>query len=101
MTKPGGSLTRQLVLEAALHLLDQEGLEGFSMRKLGASLGVEAMSLYNHVENKRSLFDRVIKLLLFQAPSSESSEASPREELWAFAHAFRDVLLAHPRTGPR
>jgi AcrR family transcriptional regulator len=83
-----------------LHLIDQEGLEGFSMRKLGASLGVEAMSLYNHVENKRALFDGVIELLLFQAPSSSSSEVSPREELWEFAHAFRDVLLAHPRVLP-
>jgi AcrR family transcriptional regulator len=100
MTKSSGSLTRQRVLEAALHLIDQEGLEGFSMRKLGASLGVEAMSLYNHVENKRALFDGVIELLIFQAPSSESSEAPPREELWAFAHAFRDVLLAHPRVLP-
>jgi AcrR family transcriptional regulator len=100
MTKSSGSLTRQRVLEAALHLIDQEGLEGFSMRKLGASLGVEAMSLYNHVENKRALFDGVIELLILQAPSSESSEAPPREDLWAFAHAFRDVLLAHPRVLP-
>lgn len=100
MTKPGGSLTRQRVLEAALHLIDQEGLEGFSMRKLGANLGIEAMSLYNHVENKRALFDGVIELLIHQAPTSESAEVSPREELWAFAHAFRGVLLAHPRVLP-
>ena len=100
MTKSSGSLTRHRVLEAALHLIDQEGLEGFSMRKLGASLGVEAMSLYNHVENKRALFDGVIELLILQAPSSEASAAPPREELWAFAHAFRDVLLAHPRVLP-
>jgi AcrR family transcriptional regulator len=38
-----------------LQLIDREGLEGFSMRKLGAMLGVEAMSLYNHIENKRVL----------------------------------------------
>jgi AcrR family transcriptional regulator len=50
MPKPGEPLTRQRVLDAALHLIDREGLEGFSMRKLGAMLGVEAMSLYNHVE---------------------------------------------------
>ena len=39
------SLTRQKVLEVAVHLIDQKGLEYFSMRKLGAALGVEAMSL--------------------------------------------------------
>lgn len=100
MTKSGEPLTRQRVLEAALRLLDQEGLEGFSMRKLGASLGVEAMSLYNHVESKRALFDGVIELLITQAPYPENLAIIPREELWAFAHAFRDVLRAHPRVLP-
>ena len=100
MAKSGEPLTRQRVLEAALRLLDQEGLEGFSMRKLGAVLGVEAMSLYNHVESKRALFDGVIELLIVQAPYPEQPDATPREELWAFAHAFRDVLRAHPRVLP-
>ncbi|GHO42140.1 TetR/AcrR family transcriptional regulator [Ktedonospora formicarum] len=100
MPKNDVPLTRQRVLEAALHLIDQEGLEGFSMRKLGAMLGVEAMALYNHVENKRALFDGVIELLVIQSPSPEQFDGTPREELWAFAHAFRDVLRAHPRVLP-
>jgi AcrR family transcriptional regulator len=100
MAKSGEPLTRQRVLEAALHLLDQEGLEGFSMRKLGALLGVEAMSLYNHVESKRAVFDGVIELLIVQAPLPVHPHATPREELWTIAHAFRDVLLAHPRVLP-
>ncbi|WP_161982165.1 TetR/AcrR family transcriptional regulator [Dictyobacter alpinus] len=100
MTKSGEPLTRQRILEAALGLIDQEGLEGFSMRKLGAALGVEAMSLYNHVESKRALFDGVIELLISQAPLSLPPNTTPREELWAFAHAFRDVLRAHPRVLP-
>ncbi|GLV60388.1 TetR family transcriptional regulator [Dictyobacter sp. S3.2.2.5] len=100
MTKSGGTLTRQRVLEAALQLIDQEGLEGFSMRKLGAMLGVEAMSLYNHVESKRALFDGVIELLITQDPYPEQPHATPREELWAFAHAFRDILRAHPHVLP-
>ncbi|HEY5004138.1 MAG TPA: TetR/AcrR family transcriptional regulator [Ktedonobacteraceae bacterium] len=100
MAKTGGPLTRQRVLEAALQLIDQEGLEGFSMRKLGAMLGVEAMSLYNHVESKQALFDGVIELLIVQAPYPEQLDGTPREELWAFAHAFRDVLRAHPRVLP-
>jgi AcrR family transcriptional regulator len=97
MAKSGEPLTRQRVLEAALHLIDQEGLEGFSMRKLGASLGVEAMSLYNHVESKRAVFDGVIELLIVQTPLPVHPNATPREELWTIAHAFRDVLRAHPR----
>lgn len=100
MPKTGEPLTRQRVLEAALHLIDREGLEGFSMRKLGAMLGVEAMSLYNYVESKRALFDGVIEWLIVQAPPPEILDGTPREELWAFAHAFRDVLRAHPRVLP-
>jgi AcrR family transcriptional regulator len=87
-------------LEEALHLIDEEGLENFSMRKLGALLGVEAMSIYNHVENKRAVFDGVIELLLAQTPLPIPPDATPREELWAMAHAFRDVLRAHPRVLP-
>ncbi len=100
MAKTSGSLTRQRVLEAALHLIDRDGLEGFSMRKLGAMRGVEAMSLYNHVESKGALFDGVVELLIVQAPEPSIPDATPREELWAFAHAFRDVLRAHPRVLP-
>jgi AcrR family transcriptional regulator len=100
MAKTERTLTRQRVLEAALRLIDQEGLGSFSMRKLGAMLGVEAMSLYNHVESKRALFDGVIELLVAEAPYPEQFDGTPREELWAFAHAFRNVLRAHPRVLP-
>jgi AcrR family transcriptional regulator len=100
MAKSGEPLTRQRILEAALHLIDQEGLEGFSMRKLGALLGVEAMSIYNHIDSKRAAFDGVIELLIVQAPLPMPPNATPREELWAIAHAFRDVLRAHPRALP-
>ncbi len=100
MPKTGEPLTRQRVLEAALDLIDREGLEGFSMRKLGAMLGVEAMALYNHIENKQALFDGVIELLIAQGPYPEQLEETPREALWAFAHAFRDALRAHPRVLP-
>ncbi|QBD74775.1 TetR family transcriptional regulator [Ktedonosporobacter rubrisoli] len=100
MAKAGEPLTRQKVLEVALQLVDQEGLEGFSMRKLGAMLGVEAMALYHHFENKRALFDGIIEHLIIRAPYQEPSNATPREELWAFAHAFRDSLRAHPRMLP-
>ena len=52
-------LSRQRVLEVAVDLLDREGLEGLSMRRLGKELGVEAMSLYRHVANKSDLLDGI------------------------------------------
>jgi AcrR family transcriptional regulator len=100
MAKTNRALTRQRVLETALQLIDQDGLEGFSMRKLGAKLGVEAMSLYNHVENKGALFDGVIEVLVLQATYPQMPTATPRDELWAYIHALRDVLRAHPQALP-
>jgi TetR/AcrR family tetracycline transcriptional repressor len=51
------ALTREKVLDVALRLADEQGLAALSMRKVAAAAGVEAMSLYNHVENKGDLLD--------------------------------------------
>ena len=53
-------LSRERVLHAAVTLADEQGLTALSMRKLGEALGVEAMSLYNHVANKHDLLDGMI-----------------------------------------
>ena len=53
-------LSRERVLRAALELADREGIEGVTMRRLGQALGVEAMSLYNHVANKDDLLDGMV-----------------------------------------
>ncbi|MFJ7278198.1 TetR/AcrR family transcriptional regulator [Kitasatospora sp. NPDC098663] len=57
------TLTRQRVLRAAIELADAGGLETLSMRKLGEAVGVEAMSLYNHVANKEDLLDGMVDLV--------------------------------------
>jgi AcrR family transcriptional regulator len=49
--RPSTPLNRERVLRAALALADQNGIESLTMRKLGEAVGVEAMSLYNHVAN--------------------------------------------------
>jgi AcrR family transcriptional regulator len=91
-------LTRQRVADAALDLIDEAGLEALSMRKLGAALGVEAMSLYNHVANKADLL-RAVRATLF----AEVLEAYGRPEGdWktiarALSHAYVDVAARHPR----
>src|SRR5215475_11166143 len=56
-------LRRGQVLRAAVELADQGGIEALSMRKLGQVLGVEAMSLYNHVANKSDLLDGMIDIV--------------------------------------
>ncbi|WP_373463369.1 TetR/AcrR family transcriptional regulator [Streptomyces sp. B4I13] len=57
------TLTRQRVVHAAVELADAGGLETLSMRKLGEAVGVEAMSLYNHVANKEDLIDGMVDLV--------------------------------------
>jgi AcrR family transcriptional regulator len=56
-------LSRERVLRAAVDLADESGIESLTMRKLGESLAVEAMSLYNHVANKTDLLDGMIDLV--------------------------------------
>lgn len=61
-------LSREAVARAALTLISAEGLEKLSMRRLAASLGVEAMSLYNHVHDKQDLLAAVVNLVLSDIP---------------------------------
>src|SRR3954470_24125665 len=69
-------LSRSRILAAALELVDEQGIDALSMRKLGQSLGFEAMSLYNHVANKDDLLDGVLDLVLAEA------EPAPAEAPW-------------------
>jgi AcrR family transcriptional regulator len=62
--QPRLPLSRDRILEAALGLADQGGIESLTMRKLGQELGFEAMSLYNHVANKDDLLDGILDLVL-------------------------------------
>src|SRR3954469_4281965 len=61
---PRTPLSRERILRAALELVDEAGLDALSMRKLGQALGFEAMSLYNHVENKDDVLNGILDLVL-------------------------------------
>src|SRR5262252_1681442 len=61
-------LTRERILEAAIALADEGGIAALSMRKLAQQLGVEAMSLYNHVANKDDLLDGMVDLVFSEIP---------------------------------
>src|SRR5947199_10727892 len=57
-------LSRGRILQAAIGLADEGGIESLTMRKLARALGVEAMSLYNHVSNKEDLVDGIVDLVV-------------------------------------
>ena len=87
-------LTRERVLRAALRLANRGGLESLSMRTLGEELGVEAMSLYNHVANKEDLLDGLIDLV-FAEIAIPSAAAGWRTAMRDRAISARDVLKKH------
>ncbi len=90
-----GTLSRRRILEAGVRFVDREGIEALSMRKLGAELGVEAMSLYNHVPNKGALLDGMVEVLLGELevpPENEDWEQRIRESY----RRFRRLAQVHP-----
>jgi AcrR family transcriptional regulator len=89
------SLTRARILGAAVKILDSEGLEAVSMRRIGRELGVEAMSLYNHVEDKAAILDGICEVVMgeFDFPTEN---ADWTELARAGARAWRAMMRAHP-----
>jgi AcrR family transcriptional regulator len=72
--QPRTPLSRERVLDAAIRLADEGGIESLSMRKLARALGVEAMSLYNHVANKGDLIDAITDLVVSEIELPAASE---------------------------
>src|SRR6185437_6385691 len=84
------SLSRERICREALALVDEEGLEALSMRRLGARLGVEAMSLYRHVRDKRDLLDALHAAVLGDLqPTGEQGGEGWRAILGGLSRALR------------
>src|ERR687893_1436892 len=92
-------LSRRRVLEAAVRFADREGLGSLTMRRLGAELGVEAMSLYNHVPNKGALLDGMVEVLLGELDVPPEDEGWERRIREAY-RAFRRLAHEHPNVFP-
>jgi AcrR family transcriptional regulator len=93
---PREPLTRARILETAVRIMDSEGLEAVTMRRLGRELGVEAMSLYNHVEGRDDLRQGIVETVFKDFPVPEPGDGDWTERTRAMAVSFRVLLLAHP-----
>ena len=93
--EPRAPLSRERVLRTAVELADAGGIESLTMRKLGAALGVEAMSLYNHVANKDDLLDGMVDAV-FAEIDLPAGDGSWRTEMRRRAISARAVLARHP-----
>jgi AcrR family transcriptional regulator len=92
-------LTRERVLTAALRLVDSDGLDALTMRRLGQELDRDPMALYRYAKNRTALLDGVAELVLCQltiAPGVTDWKA----QLHRTAHQFRGLALAHPNVVP-
>ncbi len=92
---PRVPLTRDRVLRTALELADRDGIESLTMRRLGRELGVEAMSLYNHIADKDDLLDGLADVVVgeIEVPSvGDDWRAAMRRR----AISAREMLTRHP-----
>lgn len=88
-------LNRERVLRAAVDLADREGIDALSMRRLGQELGVEAMSLYNHVGGKEDLLDGMVDAILGEI--EPAPEAGPwKQQVRDRIQSARRTMLRHP-----
>jgi AcrR family transcriptional regulator len=94
-------LSRVEMLTAALALIDADGVEALSMRRLGKALGRDPMRLYRHAASKDALLDGVVDLVLSELPVPAVPDGGDWEEaLRRTAHAFRALAIAHPHVVP-
>ncbi|MBF8191282.1 TetR/AcrR family transcriptional regulator C-terminal domain-containing protein [Nonomuraea sp. K274] len=93
-TSPGRS--REEIVGAAMELLDQEGLSGLSMRKLGAKLSSGATSLYWYVANKDELLELAYDEIWAEMTLPDPEDSGWRDAASGLAHSMRQVMLRHP-----
>jgi AcrR family transcriptional regulator len=88
-------LTKERVLQAAVALADERGIESLTMRRLAEALDIEAMSIYYHVANKDEILDGMVDLAFRQIDLS-SGDADWKRAMRQRAISVREVLSLHP-----
>jgi AcrR family transcriptional regulator len=97
----GSRLSRERIADAAVALVDRDGLEALSFRNLGAEVGCEAMSIYHHFPSKAHLMDALVDLMLAEITiQSVADQPDWIARLRHTAHSFRAVALKHPKLFP-
>jgi TetR/AcrR family transcriptional regulator, tetracycline repressor protein len=99
--KDAEPLTRERIIDAAMRVIDADGVDALSMRRLGTELGVNPMAAYHYVPNKAALYDLVLDAVMSGVDLTAAGDAVPVEErLKQAGRAYRDAILAHPRAIP-
>ncbi len=93
-------LSQDAIRVAALRMIDKDGLDAFSTRKLGAALGCEAMAIYWYYPSKDALLDAVVDLLIEGISAAVKDDGDWIATLREVAHAYRRIAHEHPRAFP-
>jgi len=92
-------ITRDQVLHAALRIIDDDGVEALSMRRLGRELGRDPMAVYRYADTKTALLDGVVELVLDEL-TVDSTDEDWQSQLRTVARRFRGIAIAHPHVVP-
>ncbi|WP_307828528.1 TetR/AcrR family transcriptional regulator [Antrihabitans sp. YC2-6] len=100
-----GALSRRVILDAATEMIDQQGVQQLTMRRLGTWCGVEAMALYRYVSGREDLLTGVVDNIIDtlyedQLASRESEDGGWQDYLQRVAHGVRRIALDHPQLFP-
>lgn len=98
------ALSRERIVAAAIEYVDEHGLAGLSMRRLGATLGVEAMALYRYIPSRDDLLDAMVDSFVAELDNDEDVLNEPQygwqDFLQRLAHGIRRIALTHPLAFP-
>jgi AcrR family transcriptional regulator len=91
-------LSRERIITAAVELIEREGVEAVSMRRIASLLGSGVMSLYNHVPSKAAVLDGVAERVMSGIDFTTDPDASWEDQVRAQARAFRQIARVYPRS---
>jgi AcrR family transcriptional regulator len=94
-----GKITREVVMATALEIIDRDGADALSMRRLAAALNRDPMIVYRHAANKAALLDGVAEIVLAQL-KVDSADPEWADQLRAVARDYRRLALTHPHVVP-
>ena len=97
--KDSDQLSRSVILKTALAIVNRDGMDGLTMRRLSNALGRDPVMLYRHVPNKAAVLDGVVEIVLAQL-LVDTTDPNWATQLRTVAHHFRQLALAHPNVAP-
>jgi AcrR family transcriptional regulator len=98
-SKYNGQIGRSLILQSALRIIDRDGVDGLSMRRLSDAVGRDPTVLYRHLPNKAAVLDGVAEIVLGQL-SVDTADPDWAAQLRIVAHDFRRLAITHPNVVP-